>query len=105
MEVEDRYGDLQEIYWKSENGDIAFNKLNSTSAIIAKDWKRIYVKINGKLIDVDEWLDPNNNYNFDVTIYRKNRSFEKSKKLNKIEIENGIRNESLELITELKFKY
>ncbi len=105
MEVEDRYGDLQEIYWKAENGDIAFNKLNSTSAIIEKDWKRIYVKINGKLIDIDEWLDPNNIYNFDLAIYRPNRNWVKQKKLNRIEIENGIRNSSLEFITELKFKY
>lgn len=105
MEVEDRYGDLQEIYWKSENGDIAFNKLNSTSAIIEKDWKRMYVKINGKLIDIDEWLDPNNIYNFDLAIYRPNRNWKQQEKLNRIEIENGIRNSSLEFITELKFKY
>nr|WP_315186872.1 hypothetical protein [uncultured Flavobacterium sp.] len=105
MEVEDRYGDLQEIYWKTENNDIAFNKLNKTSAFIEKDWKRMYVKINGKLIDIDEWLDPNNKYDFNVAIYRPNRNWKKPKKLNRVEIENGIRNSSLELITELKFKY
>lgn len=41
VDVEDRYGDLQDIYWKSEDGDIVFNKLNSTSAIIEKDWHRM----------------------------------------------------------------
>lgn len=102
--VEDRYGDLQDIYWKSEDGDIVFNKLNSTSAIIEKDWHRMYVRINGKLIHVDEFLDPSNKYNFDVEIYRPNEILN-GKNISKIEIENGIRNSSIEFIAKLKVKY
>ncbi|MBD8082180.1 hypothetical protein [Chryseobacterium caseinilyticum] len=104
MEIEDRYGDLQEMYWKSENGDIVFNKLNSSSAVIEKDWRRIYVKINGKLINVDEWLDPNNKYIFDVVIYRPDKSLN-GLNTDKREIERGIKNSGLELISELKVKY
>ena len=105
MEIEDRYGDLQEIYWKSKDGDIVFNKLNSSSAVIEKDWRKMYVKINGKLVNIDEWLDPNNKYNFDLVIYRPKEGLENTKNLNRIEIENGIGNSSLEFITELKYKY
>ena len=30
-DIEDRYGDLQELYWKSKDGDIVVNNLNSKS--------------------------------------------------------------------------
>ena len=104
MDVEDRYGDLQDIYWKSEDGDIVFNKLNSTSAIIDKDWHRMHAKVNGKLVDVEEFLDPNSKYNFDVEIYRPNESLN-GRIISKTEIENGIKNSSLQFIAKLKVKY
>ena len=96
MDVEDRYGDLQELYWKSKDGDIAINKLNSQSAIIETDWHRIDVKVGGKLIPIDEWLDPNNKNIYDIAIYRPEVKLETSEKFNLKESD---------LIIELKLKY
>jgi hypothetical protein len=44
MDVEDRYGDLQDLYWDSKDGDIIVNKLNSQIGIVELDWHRIYKK-------------------------------------------------------------
>jgi hypothetical protein len=96
MDIEDRYGDLQELYWKTKNGDIAVNKLNSKSAIIETDWHRINVKIDEKLIPIDEWLDPNNKNIYDIAIYRPDK---KLKSLEKFNVKES------ELVLDLKVKY
>lgn len=40
MEIEDHYGDLQEIYFDSENGDLIVIKDTKKFGIITKNWKR-----------------------------------------------------------------
>src|SRR6218665_2329033 len=40
MEIEDHYGDLQEVYFESQNGDLIINKQNQTFDIISKNWRR-----------------------------------------------------------------
>ena len=40
MEIEDHYGDLQQIYFNSENGDLILIKDTKTFGIITKNWKR-----------------------------------------------------------------
>ena len=44
MEIEDHYGDLQELFYASKDGDLIFNKTTSEFGIIEKNWKRIKVK-------------------------------------------------------------
>lgn len=43
MEIEDHYGDLQEVYFESKNGDIIINKETKQYGIITKNWKRANV--------------------------------------------------------------
>jgi len=40
VEIEDHYGDLQEIYFDSKTGDIIINKQTEEFGIISKNWKR-----------------------------------------------------------------
>jgi hypothetical protein len=40
MEIEDHYGDLQQVYFNSESGDIIVNKQSQKFGIITKNWKR-----------------------------------------------------------------
>ncbi|WP_035648290.1 hypothetical protein [Flavobacterium sp. ASV13] len=39
-EIEDHYGDLQEIYFESKSGDLIINKQTKNFGIISKSWKR-----------------------------------------------------------------
>lgn len=96
MSVEDRYGDLQDLYWKSKDGDIAFNKLNSDIAIIETDLYTINVRIGEKLIAIDEWLDPNNQNIYNVAIYRPKEKIENLKLFDKTKSD---------LVIELKVEY
>ena len=43
MEIEDRYGDLQQVYFDSKNGDIIINKQTKKYGIITKNWKRVNI--------------------------------------------------------------
>lgn len=43
VEIEDHYGDLQEIYFDSKTGDIIINKESEKVGIIIKNWKRANV--------------------------------------------------------------
>ena len=40
MEIDDHYGDLQEVYFDSKSGDIIVNKQTQKFGIITKSWKR-----------------------------------------------------------------
>lgn len=40
MEIDDHYGDLQEVYFDSKSGDIIINKQTKQFGIITKNWKR-----------------------------------------------------------------
>jgi len=40
MEIDDHYGDLQQVYFYSKSGDIIVNKQTKKFGIITKTWKR-----------------------------------------------------------------
>jgi hypothetical protein len=46
VEIEDHYGDLQEIYFDSKTGDIIINKQTEKFGIISKNWKRADIITN-----------------------------------------------------------
>lgn len=62
MEIEDHYGDLQETYFDSKNGDLIVNKKTKKFGVIAKNWKRanVITKQNDTL-DLYELIYANGN--------------------------------------------
>jgi len=57
MEIEDHYGDLQELYFDSKTGDIIINKTTSEFGIIEKNWKRINIRTQKKdSTDLYNWI-------------------------------------------------
>jgi hypothetical protein len=60
MEIEDHYGDLQELYYESENGDVIINKTTSEFGLIEKNWKRINIRTQKKdSTDLYNWVYQN----------------------------------------------
>jgi hypothetical protein len=88
MDIEDRYGDLQDLYWHSKDGDLILNKLNSNIGIVEHDNHRIYVK------------DGNNIRKFQVTIYRPEHPMIKPEDFKMIDLESKCK-----LITGIAVKY
>ncbi|GAB3529886.1 hypothetical protein GCM10027443_09760 [Pontibacter brevis] len=75
MAVEDKYGDLQEVYCKSKSGDLVALRSNNESVkrygIISKTWTevRVWDLIQEKEIDLNNWVG----YPYEMTyvsIYR-----------------------------------
>jgi len=91
MEIEDHYGDLQEVYFDSKSGDIIVNKQTQKFGIITKSWKRadVITKENDTL-DLYELIYVNQKEN-KYEVFRS----EKELKINKL---------SFEKIMELKKK-
>jgi len=60
MGIEDHYGDLQELYYKSKKGDVIVNKTTSEFGIIEKNWKRINIRTQKKdSTDLYNWVYQN----------------------------------------------
>ena len=60
MEIEDHYGDLKELYYDSEDGDLIVNKTTSEFGTIEKNWKRINIKTQQKdSTDLYNWVYQN----------------------------------------------
>lgn len=56
MEIEDHFGDLQEFYYKSKDGDLVINRSKSDFGILEKNWKRMYVKQKEARTDFVNWI-------------------------------------------------
>lgn len=103
MEIEDHYGDLQETYFDSKNGDLIVNKKTKKFGVIAKNWKRanVITKQNDTL-DLYELIYTNGNecnyevFRSDIELNIQELSFEKiielkDKNLIQTVIKNGIK--------------
>ena len=70
MEIEDHYGDLQETYFDSKNGDLIVNKKTKKFGFISKSWKRanVITKENDTL-DLYDLINENGK-EFDYEVFR-----------------------------------
>jgi hypothetical protein len=70
MEIEDHYGDLQELYYESKDGDIIVNKTTLEIGIIEKSWKRINIRTEKKdSTGLYNWIYQNG-YETKTEVYR-----------------------------------
>lgn len=97
MEIEDHYGDLQELFYASKDGDLILNKTTSEFGIIEKNWKRIKVNNSkNESTDLYNWVYKNG-VETNSEIYRptKNLDFDN---LTISELNNLIESKNLKLI-------
>ncbi|MEK6476342.1 hypothetical protein WJR50_02370 [Catalinimonas sp. 4WD22] len=65
MEIEDHYGDQQDFYFQSEEGDIFINRDTKAFKKVEKTWKRLYGIQHSDTTDLWAWLKENN-----IEVYR-----------------------------------
>jgi hypothetical protein len=70
MDIEDRYGDLQDLYWQSQDGDLIVNNTDSRVGVVRFRNRRVFVDASDGFQDVESWLDPEHEQKFHATIYR-----------------------------------
>ena len=103
VDIEDRYGDLQNLYWNSKNNDIAVNLKNNECAIIEKFKNRIYVVKNGEKIDIEYWLN-HSDVDYNVEIYRPKEKKD-IKYLNSEQLRKIIHKADSKLVEKIHVKY
>jgi len=69
LEIEDRYGDLQTIYFEGKTGDLIFNKKNGKVGILKFENREILVVDNTKTFQLMEWLNSNQQF-INLEVYR-----------------------------------
>jgi hypothetical protein len=104
MDIEDRYGDLQQLYFDSKSGDIIINNMNGNIGLIEFNKRRVFVNTGKETLNIDEWLDPQNKYIINTDIYRPKFGKEYLN-LKRNEIEKKLKSENLESISHLEIKY
>jgi hypothetical protein len=65
LEIEDTYGDNQDIFYNSRQGDLVVNHTTNEFGVIRKTWTRFYVVRQIDTVDIYEWWDDKN-----IEIYR-----------------------------------
>ena len=65
MEIEDTYGDNQDIFYNSRQGDIIVNNQAKELGQISKTWTRFYVINANDTLNINDWWDDKN-----IEIYR-----------------------------------
>jgi hypothetical protein len=93
MEIEEHYGDSQDIFFQSRQGDIAVNRDKREFGTIEKNWKRIYIIDKVDTVDIWSWLDKD-----DIEIYRPRINGLTAKNLKYDDIDNLIDDKKIELI-------
>ena len=93
MEIEDHYGDNQEIFFQSRQGDIVVNRDKRELGTIEKNWKRIHIIGNSDTVDNWSWLDKD-----EIEIYRPKINGLTAKNLKYDDIDNLIDTKKIELI-------
>jgi hypothetical protein len=100
MEIEDHYGDLQEMYYDSKSGDIIVNQKESEFGIIEKNWKRINIRTKVKdSTDLYNWIH-REGIEFKTEVYRPKKGEIKLNEITYSEIKKMIDKSELKLISE-----
>ena len=72
MEIENHYGDFQELYYESKSGDLIVDFKRSKFGVLTKDWRRISVSSSdGTSVDLFNWVY-GETFDSEVTIYKTN---------------------------------
>ncbi len=104
MDIEDRYGDLQQIYFDSKSDDIIINNLNGNTGKIKLKDRRIFVNTGNQILEIDEWLDPENKFIYNTDIYRPDNPNDYMN-ISIEEFNQRITSEKLKSISHLEVKY
>ena len=65
LEIEDTYGDNQDIFYSSRQGDLVVNHRTKEFGEIRKKWTRFYVVRKSDTLNINDWWDDK-----DIEIYR-----------------------------------
>jgi hypothetical protein len=100
IEIEDHYGDYQEIYYESQNLDIIINEETSEFGIVGKSWKRLNIRTKEKDSTDLYTFASKASYYSKIKVYRPKIEIEKIKQMEFNDIQKLIIENKIKLILE-----
>ncbi|WP_338761740.1 hypothetical protein WAF17_16095 [Bernardetia sp. ABR2-2B] len=100
IEIEDHYGDYQEIYYKSKDSDLIVNEETSEFGIVGKNWKRINIKTKEKDSTDLYTFASKGSYYSKIKVYRPKTTIERIEQMNFADVKKLISEKKIELILE-----
>ena len=100
MEIEDHYGDYQEIYYESKDSDLIVNEETSEFGIVGKNWKRINIKTRQKDSTDLYTFASKGSYYSNIKVYRPKTMIERIEQMNFADVQKLISEKKVELIFE-----
>ena len=100
MEIEDQYGDYQNIYYESKDSDIIVNEETSEFGIVGKNWKRLNVWTKEKDSTDLYFFVSKASYYSKIKVYRPRKEIEGIKQMEFNDIKKLISEQKIKLILE-----
>lgn len=100
MEIEDHYGDYQEIYYESQNLDIIVNEETSEFGIVAKNWKRLNIRTKEKDSTDLYTFSSKASYYSNIKVYRPKTTIERIEQMNFADVQKLISEKKVKLVFE-----
>jgi hypothetical protein len=99
-EIEDHYGDYQEIYYESKDSDLIINEETSEFGIIEKNWKRLNIQTKEKDSTDLYTFASKASYYSNIKVYRPKTSIEPIEKLDLSKVKKLISDKKVKLVFE-----
>jgi hypothetical protein len=100
MEIEDHYGDYQEIYYESKDSDLIINEETSEFGIIEENWKRLNIQTKEKDSTDLYTFASKASYYSNIKVYRPKTSIEPIEKLDLSKVKKLISDKKVKLVFE-----
>lgn len=97
LEIEDTYGDNQDIFYNSRQGYLVVNHSTKEFGEIRKTWTKFYVIKGADTVDIKEWWGDKQ-----IEVYRPVNSKLFDKNLSYLDIEKLIKGNKIELIKKVR---
>jgi len=100
MEIEDHYGDYQDIYYESKDSDLIINEETSEFGIVGKNWKRLNIQTK-ETDSTDLYTFASKaSYYSNIKVYRPKTSIDPIEKLDLSKVKKLISEKKVKLILE-----
>lgn len=100
MEIEDHYGDYQEIYHKSKDSDIIVNEETLEFGVVGKNWKRLNIRTKEKDSTDLYTFASKASYYSNIKVYRPKTKVKRIEQMNFADIQKLITEQKVKLILE-----
>ncbi|NMH29398.1 hypothetical protein [Flavobacterium silvaticum] len=100
MQVEDQYGDLQQVYFDGESGDVIVNNTNGKTGILLFEKGLVFVVSGSEKKELNEWFGRQAYNGYYLFVYR-NKSLPDIKSLSANQLAHELQRKQVSLVVRI----